>query len=42
MRKGAINMPSHDLPVVAIGVGTGMAPIRALLQDREMAKKSGA
>lgn len=42
LHKGAINMPAHDVPVVAIGVGTGIAPIRALLQDREVAKKSGA
>lgn len=41
LHKGAITMPPHDSPVVTIGVGTGMAPIRALYQDREMAQKSG-
>lgn len=42
LHKGAINMPAPEVPVVAIGVGTGIAPIRALLQDREIAKKNGA
>lgn len=34
-------MPPHNAPVVTIGVGTGIAPIRAMYQDREMAKKNG-
>lgn len=41
LHKGALPMPPHDQPVVTIGVGTGIAPIRAMYQDREVAKKSG-
>lgn len=41
LHKGAINMPSFETPVVCIGLGTGIAPVRALIQDRAVAKKNG-
>lgn len=41
LHKGAINMPAHEVPVVCVGLGTGIAPIRALVQDRAVAKKNG-
>lgn len=41
LHKGAISMPTFETPVVCIGLGTGIAPIRALIQDRAVAKKNG-
>lgn len=31
LHKGAINMPAFETPVVCIGLGTGIAPIRSLI-----------
>lgn len=41
LHKGAISMPAFETPVVCVGLGTGIAPIRALIQDRAVAKKNG-
>jgi len=34
MHKGTMNMPPCDIPVICVAVGTGIAPVRALMQDR--------
>jgi len=41
IQAGACPMPPPDTPVVMVGLGTGMAPLRAFAQGREVAKASG-
>jgi len=34
LQAGAAELPPHDTPVVMVGLGTGMAPLRAYAQSR--------
>lgn len=41
MTKGGVNMAKPTDHVLAVGMGSGIAPIRALFQDRIIAKNNG-
>ena len=39
VHKGTITMPPAEIPMVCVAVGTGIAPVRALMQDRDFSRK---
>ena len=39
IHKGTITMPPAEIPMVCVAVGTGIAPVRALMQDRDVSRK---
>lgn len=42
MNAAGINIPdTHDAPCIMVGLGTGIAPFRAMVEDREMARIRG-
>lgn len=42
INAAGITIPdTHSLPCVMVGLGTGIAPFRAMVQDREMARSRG-
>ena len=42
VNAAGITIPDHhDLPAVMVGLGTGIAPFRAMVEDREMARIRG-
>lgn len=42
VRKSQFRLPVQtNIPVIMIGPGTGLAPFRAFIQERDFARKSG-
>ncbi|KAJ3844482.1 hypothetical protein F5878DRAFT_637300 [Lentinula raphanica] len=39
--KGFIQLPANDVPVICIGPGTGVAPMRSVIEERIKAKAHG-
>jgi sulfite reductase alpha subunit-like flavoprotein len=40
VKRGSLRLDNHDGPLICVGPGTGVAPMRAMIRERDMVSKS--